>query len=112
MIQLFLSLQSHSVADIVEFFHFENQCEPPTLTVIGMLHSRHKSDILSCIWAPTFRSPAAWDVSMMVSMGKQLYTWSITFKDYVLQHIVSFLQGQISVAVNYIYVVWDVYPDI
>ncbi len=39
-------------------------------------------------------------------------TKSITFKDYVLQHIVSFLQGQISVAVNYIDVVWDVYPDI
>ncbi len=74
------------------------------------------SHILGCIGAPTSRSPAARDVSMMVFDGPVIVhmvkpTKSITFKDYVLQHIVPFLQGQTSAAVNRIDVVWDVYPD-
>ncbi len=81
-----------------------------------MLLSGRKADILSCKGAPTSRSPAAWNVSVMVFDGPAIVhmvkpTKSITFKDYLLQRIVPFLQGQTSAAVNRIDVVWDVYPD-
>ncbi len=69
-----------------------------------MLCSGHKSDIPSCIGAPTSKSPAAQDVSMMVFNGPAIVHM-------VKPTIVSFLQGQISAAANNIDVVWDVYPD-
>jgi hypothetical protein len=114
--QLFLSLQSRPDADIAEFFFFENQREPPTLSNNGMLRSGQKSDIIRCVGAPTGRSLAARNVSMTVMDGPAVVhmvkpTKSITFKDYVPQHIVPFLQAQITATVTRIDLCWDTYPD-
>ena len=51
--QLFLSLQSRPDADMLEFFKFENQREPPALSDRSSLRAGTKSDILKCIHAPT-----------------------------------------------------------
>ena len=52
--QLFLSLQPRPNADMKEFFHFENQREPPSLAQHGSLRSGAKSNILQCIQAPSW----------------------------------------------------------
>ena len=64
--QLFLSLQSRPEADMVDFFKYENQREPPSLSDRGLLRAGNKSDILTCIKAPTARVCTARQVSVMV----------------------------------------------
>ena len=54
VIQLFLSLQLHPNADIMDIFRYENQKEPPSLT--DMMRSGAKSDILSYLNVPTYCS--------------------------------------------------------
>ena len=56
VIQLFLSLQLRSNADIMDIFRYENQKEPPSLADRGMMRSGAKSDILSYLNAPTYCS--------------------------------------------------------
>ena len=46
--QLFLSLQSRPDADMAEFFKYENQREPPSISNQGLLRSGTKVDILEC----------------------------------------------------------------
>lgn len=81
-----------------------------------MLRSGQKSDIIGCVGAPTGRSLVAWDVSMMVMDGPAVVhmvkpTKSTTFKDYVPQHIVPFLQAQMTATVTHIDLCWDTYPE-
>lgn len=47
--QLFLSLQSRPDEDMSEFFKFENQRDPPSLSDRSFLRAGTKSDILTCI---------------------------------------------------------------
>ena len=53
--QLFLSLQSRPDADMTEFFRFENQWEPPSISNQRRLRSGTKSDILECIKVAVLR---------------------------------------------------------
>ena len=57
--QLFLSLQSCPVANMADFFRFENQIEPPSLADRGSLRAGKKSDNIRCLGATTGRVAAA-----------------------------------------------------
>ena len=70
-----------------------------------MLHSRQKSVIISCVGAPNSRSIAAHNVSMTVTDGPAVVhmakpSKTITFKNYVRQHFVTFLKAQITATVT------------
>jgi len=47
--RMFMSLQARPNADICNFFKYENQREPPSLSDRGKLRSGTKSDIVSCL---------------------------------------------------------------
>jgi len=47
--KMFMSLQAHPNADADDFFKYENQREPPSLSEGGKLRSGTKSDILGCL---------------------------------------------------------------
>lgn len=98
IIKLFLSLQSRTDADMEEFFHYENQREPPSLSNQGLLRSGNKSDILECMKAPTGRSEAAKAATVVVlDMAAAVHmvrpTTANTFMDYVSYHLVPFLES-------------------
>ena len=54
--QFFLSLQSRPDADMIEFFKYENQKEPPALSDRSSLRGGTKSDIIKCINTSTGRA--------------------------------------------------------
>ena len=114
--KLFLSLQSRPDADMEEFFHYENQRQPPSLSDQGSLRSGNKSDILECLKAPTGQSDAAkaatvvvLDMAAVVHMVRP--TTANTFMEYVSHHMVPFLESQITPTITRIDAVWDTYPD-
>ena len=99
--KLFLSLQSRPDADMEEFFRYENQRKPPSLSNQGSLRSGNKSDILECLKAPTGRSAEAkvatvvvLDMAAVVHMVRP--TSAHTFRDYVSQHLVPFVESQVT----------------
>ena len=86
--KLFLSLQYRPHADMEEFFRYENQREPPSLSNQGSLRSGNKSDIIECLKAPTGRAAEAkvatvvvLDMAAVVHMVRP--TSAHTFRDYV-----------------------------
>ena len=79
-----------------------------------MLLSGQKSDIMTCVGAQKGRSAAAKNASKMVVDGAAMAymvtpTMSISFRCYVRQHIVPFLQAQATATVTRIDVCWDTY---
>ncbi len=114
--QLFLSLQSRPDADMTEFFTFENQREPPSLADRSSLRAGTKSDILTCIQAPTGHSNLPIQATVLVvDMAAVVHmvnpTRAVTFAEYVPVHIVPFLKAQVTATVERIDLVWDTYPD-
>ena len=94
MTQLFLSVQSRPDADMAEFFRFENQREPLSLADHGSLRTGKRSDRFS---------------EIMVHMVRPIS--AKTLADYATQHIVPFLEYQITPTVERIYAIWDNYPE-
>ena len=114
--QLFLSLQSRPEADMVDFFKYENQREPPSLSDRGLLRAGNKSDILTCIKAPTARVCTARQVSVMVfDMASIIHmvrpTRAVTFAEYVSLNVVPFLENQLTSTVKHVDAIWDTYPE-
>ena len=114
--QLFLSLQSRPDADMLEFFKFENQREPPALSDRSSLRAGTKSDILKCIHAPTGHAiPATQAIVQVVDMATIIHmvppTRALTFKEYVPMHTGPFLKAQMTTTVQRINIVWDTYPE-
>ena len=98
--QLFLSLQSRPNADMMDFFQYENQKQPPSLADRGSLRSGTKSDILQCIDLPTGHEAAAKEAAVVVlDMVPVIHmvrpTTSNTFNDYVSLQIMPYLEAQI-----------------
>ena len=96
IIKLFLSFQSRPDADIEEFFRYENQREPLSLSNLGSLRSGNKSDILVCLEAPNCHSDATnaatlvvLDMAAVVHMARS--TSAHTFRDFVSHHLVPFV---------------------
>ena len=103
--QLFLSVQSRPDADMADFFRFENQREPPSLADRGSLRTGKKSDIVECIKAPAGRAGSARLARVVVlDMAAVVYmvrpASAHTFADYATQHIVPFLEYQITTTVE------------
>ena len=116
IVQLSLSLQSRPDADMLEFFKFENQREPPALSDRSSLRAGTKSDILKCIHAPTGHAiPATQATVQVVDMVAIIHmvppTRSLTFSEYVPLHIVPFLKAEMTTTVQRIDAVWDTYPE-
>jgi len=65
---MFMSLQARPNADADDFFKYENQREPPSLSNRGKLRSGTKSDILGCLPAMSGpgRTPAAREATLVV----------------------------------------------
>ncbi|KAL8593397.1 hypothetical protein ACOMHN_067072 [Nucella lapillus] len=103
-------------ADMEEFFRYENQREPPSLSNQGSLRSGKKSDILEHLNVPTDRSAEAkaatvlvLDMAAVVHMVRP--TSAQTFNDYASQNLVSFLKSQVTPNVTRVDAVWDTYPE-
>ena len=99
--QLFLSLQSRPDDNMADFFRFENQREPPSLTDRGSLRAGKKSDILQCIGATTGRVGAAQQATVVVlDMAAIIHmvrpTRAKTFSEYVTFPIVPFMESQVT----------------
>ena len=136
--QLFLSVQSRPDADMAEFVRFENQREPPSLADRGSLGTGKKSDIVECtsttsyssthleqsgpanmksaLKAPAGRADSARSATVVVlDMAAVVHmvrpTSAKTFADYATQHIVPFLEHQITPTVERIDAIWDNYPE-
>ena len=114
--QLFLSLQSRPDADIMDFFRYENQKEPPSLADRGMMRSGAKSDILSCLNAPTCHSSAIkeatvmiFDMAAVINMIRP--TLAKNFREYVSLHIIPYFKSKMSDNTQRLDAVWDTYPD-
>ena len=82
----------------------------------GTLRSGTKSDILQCLNAPIGRAVAAkhatvvvLDMAAVVHMVRP--TTAKTFSEYVLLHIVPFLEAQLKNATQLIDAIWDTYPE-
>lgn len=114
--QLFLSLQSRPDADMADFFRFENQREPPSLADHGSLRSGSKSDILGCIKSPTGQAVQARSATVVVlDMAAVVHmvrpTSAKTFMEYVTQHMMPFLESQLTPTVERMDAIWDTYPQ-
>ena len=104
MTHLFLSVQTRPDADMAEFFRFENQREPLSLADRGSLRTGKKSDRFSQI------SHSCAGYGSFVHMVRP--TSAKTFADYATQHIVPFLEYQITPTVERIIdAIWDNYPE-
>ena len=113
--KLFLFLQSRPDADI-EFFCYENQKEPPSLSNHGSLRSGSKSDILECLNAPTARSAESktatvvvLDMAAVVHMVRPCSAHNFT--DYVSKSLMPFVQLQVTPTVTRVDAIWDTYPE-
>jgi len=87
-----------------EFFRYENQREPPSLSNQG---SGNKSDILACVEAPNCRLDAAKAAKLVVLAVAAVVhmvrpTLAHTFKDYVSQRLVPFVESQVTPTVTWV----------
>ena len=110
--QLFLSLQSRSDADMIDFFRFENQREPPSLADQGSLRAGTKSDVLECLSAPTSRESGATQAAVVVlDMAAVIHmvrpTTAKTYNEYVSLNIIPFLKN----TTQRIDAVWNNYQE-
>lgn len=116
IIQLFLSLQSRPDADMTEFFTYENQREPPSLSDRGSLRAGNKSDILACVNAPTGSANPAkqvtvqlYDMAAIVHIVRP--SRASTFAEYVSLHIIPFIKSKMTDTVERVDAMWDTYPE-
>ena len=101
--QLFLSLQSRPDANIADFFGFENQRDPPSLSDRGQLRAGNKSDILKFRQAssnPTGDFRNIVDVTVKVLDGPAIVhmdrpTRAKTFDEYASLHFVPFIRSHL-----------------
>ena len=99
--QLFLSLQSHPDANVMDFFQFENQREPQSLADQGSLQYETKSDIFQCFNAPTGHAAAAKEATVVVlDMAAVIHmvhpTNVKTFSEYVWIHSLRKITSRLS----------------
>ena len=113
--QLFLSLQSRPGANMVDFFRFENQREPPSLADRGSLRAGKKPDILQYLGATTGRVDAAQqatvvvlDMAAIIHMVRPIR--ANTFSEYLTFQLVPFLESQVTNDTQRMDAVWDSYP--
>ena len=114
--QSFLWLKPRPDANMVDFFRYENQREPPALADHGMLRTGTKSDTLECLEVPTAPSVHAHDVTVkVVDMPAVVHmvrpTRAATFNDYVPMHLAPHSKSLLGPNVQGLDAVWDTYPE-
>ena len=95
---------------------YENQKEPPSLLTHGSLQSGKKSDILECLKAPSGRADGVKEATVIVmDMAAVVHivrpTAAQTFLAHAANHLVPYLQSQISSQVTWMDAIWDNYPE-
>ena len=111
---LFLSLQSRLDFDLDNFFKYENQKEPPSLSDQGKLRSGTMSDVLQCLTIPRLTPPD--DVTVTVLYGPAvvhmvLPTYGTNYQQYVVRHFMPFITNSLTNSTSRLDIVWDNYPD-
>ena len=114
MSTLFLSLQSRPDFGLDNFFKYENQKEPPSLSDQGNLRSGTKSDVLQCLTIPKLTPPD--DVTVKVlddpAVGHMVRpTYGINYQQYVVRHFVPFITNSLTNSTSRLDIIWDIYPD-
>ena len=98
-------------ADMVDFYKYENQREPPFLSDCGLLGAGNKLDILACIKAPgeTQVLLMFFDMATITHMVRP--TRAVMFADYVSLNVVPFLEKQLTSTLERIDAIWDTDPE-
>ena len=96
---LFLSLQSRPDFNLDNFFKYENQKEPPSLSDQGKLRSGTKSDVLQCLTSPKLTHPD--DVTVKVLDGPAMVyvvrpTYGTNYQQYVVRHFMPFITNSLT----------------
>ncbi|MES9879449.1 MAG: hypothetical protein ABW185_01030 [Sedimenticola sp.] len=115
--RLFLSIQSRPDFDLNDFFRFENQREPPSLSNQGQLRSGKKSDVLTCLSISKVLSPQ--DISVKVLDGAAVVhmvrpTKATDFDQYVSRHFMPFITSTARASTTpptRLDIVFDTYPE-
>ena len=114
--KLFLSLKARPDADIDEFFHHENQREPPALSFQGKLMSGTKSTLLNCL--PAMPNPGCRDASLestvvLFDMAAIIHMVkpqrASLFGEYTQMQLLPFLESQLTECCTRVDAVWDTY---
>ena len=114
--KLFLSLKASSDADIDDFFHHENQREPPAISSQGKLMSGTQSTLLNCL--PTMPYPGCryasmestvvlFDMAAIIHMVKPQQ--ASLFGEYTQMQLLLFLGSQLTEYCTRVDAVWDTY---
>ena len=111
---LFLSLQSRPDFDLDNFFKYENQKEPPSLSDQGKLRSGTKSAVLQCLTIQKLTLPD--DVTVKVLDGPAVVhmvrtTYGTNYQQYVVRHFMPFITNSLSNSTSRLDIIWDNYPD-
>ena len=111
---LFLSLQSRPDFDLDNFFKYEHQKEPPSLSDQGKLRSGTKTDVLQCLTIPKLTPPD--DVTVKVLDGPAVVhmvrpTYGTNYQQYVVRHFMSFITNSLTNSTSRLDIIWDNYPD-
>ena len=114
MSTLFLSLQSRPDFDLDNFFKYENQKEPPSLSDQGKLRSGTKSDVLQCLTIPKLTPPDDVTVNMLdgpavVHMVRPAF--GTNYQQYVVRHFMPFITNSLTNSKSRLDIIWDIYPD-
>ena len=111
---IFLYLQSRSNLYLHDFFKYENQREPPSLSDNGKLRSGKKSDIIQCLTIPKVTSPD--DITVIVLDAPAVVhmirpTKAIDFQQNVDHHFIPYIASVKSESTSRVDSIWDTYPD-
>ena len=116
--RMFMSLQARPNADADDFFKYENQREPPSLSDRGMLRSGTKSDILRCLpgMPGLGRTPAAREASVVVlDMAAVVHIIkpqrASMFGEYAEMQLLPYLESHIMDGTTRVDAIWDIYTE-
>ena len=101
---LFLSLQSRPDFELDNFFKYDNQKEPPSLSDQGKLRSGTKSDA-----PPDDVTVKVLDGPAVVHMVRP--TYGRNYQQYVVRHFMPFITNSLTNSTSRLDIIWDIYPD-
>ena len=107
-------LNSRPDFDLDNFFKYENQKEPPSLSDQGKLRSGTKSDVLQCLTIPKL-TPSD-DVTVKVLDGPAVVhmvrpTYGTNYQQDVVRHFMPFITNSLTTSTSRLDIIWDIYPD-
>ena len=100
--------------DLDNFFKYENQKEPPSMSDQGKLRSGTKSDVLQCLTIPKLTPPDGVTVKVLdgpavVRMVRP--TYGTNYQQNVVRHFMPFITNSLTNSTSRLDIIWDIYPD-